>query len=71
MDPETSFFLDMRLFGNSFIPECRQYSYNKVVDFDTVNFKDFVDDILSTYPSVYTEVVKFFYVCMNPSVNWS
>lgn len=31
-----------------------------------VNFKDFVDDILSTHPSVYTEVVKFFYVCMNP-----
>jgi hypothetical protein len=33
-----------------------------------INFKDLIDDMLSIYPSSYTKVVKFFYVCMNPSV---
>ncbi|WVZ49602.1 hypothetical protein U9M48_000944 [Paspalum notatum var. saurae] len=34
-----------------------------VVDSDTTNFKDFVDDILHTYPCVPTEVVKLYYFC--------
>ncbi|WVZ50012.1 hypothetical protein U9M48_001311, partial [Paspalum notatum var. saurae] len=34
-----------------------------VVDSDTTNFKDFVDDILRTYPCVPTEVVKIYYFC--------
>ncbi|WVZ74373.1 hypothetical protein U9M48_022561, partial [Paspalum notatum var. saurae] len=61
MDPKTSFYFEMRLFGNNARPDCAWYSCSTVVDADTTNFKDFVDDILHTYPCALTEVVKFYY----------
>lgn len=63
MDPKTSFYLEMRLFGNNSRADCSWYSCSTVVDSDTTNFKDFVDDILHTYPCVPTEVVKLYYFC--------
>ena len=62
MDPKTSFFLDIRLFGNNTRVEGGWYSFSKVVDSDYTNFKDFVDDILHSYPSGYNDVVKLFYL---------
>ncbi|KAJ1253460.1 hypothetical protein BS78_K253700 [Paspalum vaginatum] len=61
MDPKTSFYFEMRLFGNNARPDCAWYSCSTVVDADTMNFKEFVDDILRTYPCALTEVVKFYY----------
>ena len=62
MDPKTSFFLDIQLFGNNTRVEGGWYSFSKVVDSDYTNFKDFVDDILHSYPSGYNDVVKLFYL---------
>ena len=62
MDLKTSFFLDIRLFGNNTRVEGGWYSSSKVVDSDYTNFKDFVDDILHSYPSGYNDVVKLFYL---------
>ena len=62
MDLKTSFFLDIRLFGNNTRVEGGRYSFSTVVDSDYTNFKDFVDDILHSYPSGYNDVVKLFYL---------
>ena len=62
MDPKTSFFLDMKLFGNNTRVEGGWYSTSKVVDSDYTNFEDFVDDILHSYPKGYDDVVKLFYL---------
>jgi hypothetical protein len=61
MDPETSFLLEIRLFGNTFRPEFVAYSLTKVVDSDTTNFKDFLDDVLKSHPSGCNEVVQVLY----------
>jgi hypothetical protein len=61
MDPETSFPLKIRMVGNTFRPEFVAYSLTKVVDSDTTNFKDFLDDVLKSHPSGYNEVVQVFF----------
>jgi hypothetical protein len=61
MDPETSFLMKIRLFGNTFRPKFVAYSLTKVVDSNTTNFKDFLDDVLKSHPSGYNEVVQVFY----------
>ena len=62
MDLKTSFFLNIRLFGNNSRVEGGWYSFSKIVDSDYTNFKDFVDDILHSHSSGYNDVVKLFYL---------
>ena len=57
MDPETSFNLEMRIICTN-VRSCG-FSFDKVVDADTTNFKDLVDDIVGKYPPDYGEVVKY------------
>jgi hypothetical protein len=61
MDPEMSFLLKIRLFGNTFRLEFVAYSLTKVVDSNATNFIDFLDDVLKSHPSGYNEVVQVFY----------
>ncbi|KAG2595548.1 hypothetical protein PVAP13_5KG083287 [Panicum virgatum] len=39
------------------------FAFNKVVDSDTTNFKDLVDEIVDQFPCGYGDVVKLFYFC--------
>jgi hypothetical protein len=58
-DIETSFNLEIRIIT----PTMRGswFGINKVVDSDTTNFKDLVDEIVDKYPHGYGDVVKLFY----------
>ena len=46
-----------------------RFGINKVVDSDTTNFKDFVDEILDQFPCGYGDVVKLFYFCSESKSN--
>jgi hypothetical protein len=56
-------FLEIRLVGN---PRCRKefscFIFDKVVDSDICNFKDFVDEIVEKYPPGYHERVTVAYL---------
>jgi predicted RNA-binding protein with EMAP domain len=63
MDPNLSYLLKIKLFGN---PKCvrKEISYicfEKVVDSDTTNFKDFVDEIVDKFPPGFNDVVTVQY----------
>jgi hypothetical protein len=63
MDPNSSYLLKIKLFGN---PNCirKEISYfcfEKVVDFDTTNFKDFIDEIVVKFPPGFNDVVTVQY----------
>jgi hypothetical protein len=60
-DIETSFNLEIRIIS----PTMRGpwYGTSKVVDSDTTNFKDLVDEIMDQFPCGYGDVVKLFYFC--------
>ena len=48
MDPCTSFNLEIRIFSPN--SRCRWFSFDMVIDSDTINFKDLVDIMLDKYP---------------------
>jgi len=49
-DIETSFNLEIRIISPRL--RGRWYGINKVVDSDTINFKDLVDEIMGKFPSM-------------------
>jgi hypothetical protein len=54
MDPESSFKLEFRIIAiNAQFP---WFQHTKVVDSDTTNFKDILDEMLRKYPCSYGEV---------------
>jgi hypothetical protein len=64
MDPKTSFLIEIHIKANP--RTCRKdstscYSFNKVVDSDLCNFKDFVREIVDQFPHGYQELVHVFY----------
>ena len=66
-DIETSFNLEIRIIS----PSMRGpwFGFNKVVDSDTTNFKDLVDEIVDKFPCGYGDVVKLFYFCADSKSN--
>jgi len=62
MDPKSSYLLEIKLVGN---PRCRKevscFIISMVVDSDTCNFKDLVDEIVEKYPPGYEELVTVAY----------
>ena len=66
-DIETSFNLEIRIIS----PTMRGpwFGINKVVDSDTTNVKDLVDEILNEFPCRYGDVVKLFYFCVDSKSN--
>ncbi|TVT97366.1 hypothetical protein EJB05_57394, partial [Eragrostis curvula] len=63
MDPKSSFLLEIKLVAN---PRTRRkdyscFSFTKVVDCDTTNFKDFVESIVDEFPPGYKEVLTIQY----------
>jgi hypothetical protein len=66
-DIETSFNLEIRIIT----PTMRGswFGINKVVDSDTTNFKDLVDEIVDNYPHGCGDVVKLFYFCADSKSN--
>ena len=60
-DIETSFNLEIRIISTTM--RGPWFAFNKVVDSDTTNFKDLVDEIVDQFPCGYGDVVKLFYFC--------
>jgi len=63
MDPTSSYLLKIKLSGN---PKCVRkeisyFSFEKVVDSDTTNFKDFVSEIVDKFPPGFNDVVTIQY----------
>lgn len=58
MDPNSSYLLRIKLIGNK--KKTRQdlgcYSFTKVVDVDTTNFKNLVESIVDEFPPRYKEL---------------
>lgn len=67
MDPCTSFNLEIRIFSPN--SRCRWFSFDMVIDSDTINFKDLVDVMLDKYPCGYGDLVKVFYYCADTKSN--
>ena len=61
MDPKTSYRLEIRIVATN--SRCRWFSISTVVDADTKNFKDLVEDIVDKYPCGYGDIVDMFYYC--------
>ncbi|KAJ1294175.1 hypothetical protein BS78_01G125400, partial [Paspalum vaginatum] len=67
MDPKTSFNLEFRIFATkSGFP---WFLHIEVVDSDTMNYKDLLDEIMRKYPCSYGEVVKMYYYCAESKSN--
>ncbi|KAF8776741.1 hypothetical protein HU200_003476 [Digitaria exilis] len=63
MDPNSSYLLEIRLFGTQ-DKKLRDYKcvqFTKVVDSDLCNFKDLVEEITDMFPHGYEEAVHVFY----------
>ena len=63
MDPNSSYLLKIKLFGN---PKCVRkeisyFSIEKVVVSETRNFKDFVNEIVDKFPPGFNDVVTIQY----------
>jgi hypothetical protein len=63
MDPNSSYLLKIKLFGN---PKCARkeisyFCFEKVVDSDTTNFKDFIDEIVDKFPPGFNNVATIQY----------
>jgi len=52
MDPNSSYLLEIRLFGNpkKTRKDCSSFVIEKVLDSDTTNFKDFVEWMVDKHP---------------------
>ncbi|KAF8725663.1 hypothetical protein HU200_020206 [Digitaria exilis] len=63
MDPNSSYLLEIRLFGTQH-KKLRDYKclqFTKVVDSDLCNFKDLVEEITDMFPHGYEEAMHVFY----------
>ncbi|KAJ1286913.1 hypothetical protein BS78_03G389100 [Paspalum vaginatum] len=67
MDPKTSFNLEFRIFATK--SRFPWFLHTKVVDSDTMNYKDLLDEIMRKYPCSYGEVVKMYYYCAESKSN--
>ncbi|RLN40151.1 uncharacterized protein C2845_PM01G32190 [Panicum miliaceum] len=67
MDPESGFNLEIRIIAYN--TRSRWYSFSKVVDADTTNFKDLVDEIMDKCPCRYDDLVKLFYYAAETKSN--
>jgi len=58
MDPKSTYLLEIKLLGNpkKVRKDVRCFCFDKVVDSDTTNLKDLVDEITDQYPPGYLEV---------------
>jgi hypothetical protein len=63
MDPNSSYLLKIKLFGNHkcIRKEISYFCFENVVDSDTTNFKDFVDEIVDKFPPGFIDVVTVQY----------
>jgi hypothetical protein len=63
MDPNSSYLLKIRLFGNpkKARKEIRCFCFDKVIDSDLTNYKDLVESIIEQYPPRYLEVAHVQY----------
>jgi hypothetical protein len=67
MDPKTSYNLEIRIIAYN--TQSKWYSFSKVVDAYTINFKDLVEKIEDKYPCGYGDVVKLFYYATDTKSN--
>jgi len=63
MDPKSTYLLEIKLLGNpkKVRKDVRCFCFDKVVDSDTTNLKDLVDEITDQYPPGYLEVAHVQY----------
>jgi len=63
MDASSSYLLKIRIIGNpkKVRKDVTCFLFEKVVDSDTTNFKDFIESIVNQYPPGYQEVVHVHY----------
>ena len=63
MDPKSTYLLEIKLLGNpkKVRKDVRSFCFDKVVDSDTTNLKDLVDEITDMYPPGYLEVAHVQY----------
>jgi hypothetical protein len=63
MDPNSTYLLEIKLLGNpkKVRKDVRCFCFDKVVDSDTTNLKDLVDEITDMYPPGYLEVAHVQY----------
>ena len=63
MDASSSYLLKIRIIGNpkKVRKDVTCFRFEKVVDSDTTNFKDFIESIVNQYPPGYQEVVHVHY----------
>ncbi|WVZ79951.1 hypothetical protein U9M48_027473 [Paspalum notatum var. saurae] len=67
MDPKTSFNLEFRIFTTK--SRFPWFLHTEVVDSNTINYKDLLDEIMRKYPCSYGEVVKMYYYCAESKSN--
>ncbi|WVZ49879.1 hypothetical protein U9M48_001202 [Paspalum notatum var. saurae] len=67
MDPKISFNLECRIFATK--SRFPWFLHTEVVDSDTMNYKDLLDEIMRKYPCSYGEVVKMYYYCAESKSN--
>jgi hypothetical protein len=63
MDPKSTYLLEIKLLGNpkKVRKDVRYFCFDKVVDSDTTNLKNLVDEITDMYPPGYLEVAHVQY----------
>jgi hypothetical protein len=63
MDASSSYLLKIRIIGNpkKVRKDVTCFLFEKAVDSDTTNFKDFIESIVNQYPPGYQEVVHVHY----------
>ncbi|KAF8655171.1 hypothetical protein HU200_061311 [Digitaria exilis] len=56
MLPNSTFLVKIKLFGNPTRKELKPVEFEKVIDYDLINFMDFIQPIVDQYPPGYLEV---------------
>lgn len=67
MDPESSFKIEFRIIVTN--ARFAWFLHTEVVDSDTTNFKDILDEMLWKYPCSYAEVPKLYYYFVQSKAN--
>lgn len=63
MDPNSTFLLKIKLLGNpkKVRKDVKCFCFEKVVDCDLINYKDFIESVVEQYPPGYLEVAHIQY----------
>ncbi|RLN21953.1 hypothetical protein C2845_PM07G18990 [Panicum miliaceum] len=63
MDPNSTFLLNIKPLGNrrKARKDMRYFAFEKVVDSDLINYKDFIESVVEQYPPGYLEVAHIQY----------